>query len=123
MEITIKRFARRKEYVIGHLYVSGCYLCDTLEPLPGCIPEGSYRVLITKSPKFGCWLPLLCGVPKRTAIRIHAGNTPRDSRGCILVGKNTEVGRLSQSQYYLKWLIQLITKGMEKEKVMISINK
>lgn len=85
MELKLKRIAKQKWYTIGRL-------CDTLEPTwrdigPGGkeykikgktpIPEGRYPVVITYSPRFKEWLPLLVGVPGFSGIRIHAGNTPQ----------------------------------------------
>ena len=87
------------------------YFCDTLEPtwrdyaggarkVNGCsaIPEGRYAVVITWSPKFKEWLPLLLGDAEFrrcwSGIRIHAGNTPGDTAGCILVGENKAVGKV-----------------------------
>ena len=71
MELTLTRIAKRNDYTIGRLEADGEYLCDTLEPtwrnlkkkhkIRGrtAIPEGRYPVVITYSPKFGQWLPLV----------------------------------------------------------------
>ena len=99
----------------------GSGLCDTLEPTwrdyehgaykikgRSAIPEGRYSVVISYSPKFKQWLPLLLGGPefnkKWSGIRIHAGNSAKDTAGCILVGENKEVGKVLNSR---KWLYEL----------------
>ncbi|MEF2145130.1 MAG: DUF5675 family protein [Desulfovibrionaceae bacterium] len=78
----------------GRLLVDGREFCQSLE-LPdnrnavgaSCIPTGSYQLRLSRSQRFGRLLPELLAVPDRTAIRIHAGNGPGDSSGCILVGE------------------------------------
>ena len=100
MELILERIAKRRTYTIGRLYIqrrvndeylagtADDYFCDTLEPTwrdyehgaykvkgRSAIPEGRYAVVISFSPKFKQWLPILLGVPKFDGIRIHAGNT------------------------------------------------
>ena len=59
---------------------------NSLENADYIIPAGTYEVRNTYSPKFRKDLPLLIGVPGRDGIRIHTGNKPEHSLGCILVG-------------------------------------
>ena len=111
------------------------YFCDTLEPTwrdykngaykvkgHSAIPEGRYAVVISYSPKFKQWLPILLGVPKFEGIRIHAGNTTADTEGCILVGKNREVGKVLESRIWLHRLKQKIVEAKGRgEAVWITI--
>ena len=71
------------------------------------IPTGIYKINITYSNKFGkrSWairfggkLPLIEDVKGFEGIRIHPGNTNKDTLGCILVGCNKKVGELINSQ-------------------------
>ena len=110
-------------------------LCDTLEPTwrdykngaykvkgRSAIPEGRYAVVISYSPKFKQWLPILLGVPKFEGIRIHAGNTAKDTEGCILVGKNREVGKVLDSRIWVHRLKQKIVEAKGRgEPVWITI--
>ena len=111
------------------------YFCDTLEPTwrdyangaykvkgRSAIPEGRYAVVISFSPKFQQWLPILLGVPKFEGIRIHAGNCSEDTEGCILVGKNREVGKVLDSRIWVHRLKQKIVEAKDKgEAVWITI--
>ena len=84
----------------GELYIDGTRFCDTLERTPVAIPAGFYPVTLTLSPRFGEVLPLIGNVIGRTGIRIHAGNSPRDTNGCILVGEKAEgLGQQEGSLY------------------------
>lgn len=127
MTLRLRRMARRPGYTIGRLYDEDeRRICDTLEPtwrdLVGgtghkvmgrtAIPEGTYRVIITRSPRFRQWLPLLLQVPQFTGIRIHAGNTPADTQGCILVGENTVVGQLRLSRQALKRVMDVCDEAL-----------
>ena len=46
-------------------------------------------------------------------IRIHGGNTDADTHGCILVGKNSEVGKLTNSQTALKKVLTLLNAAID----------
>ena len=127
MKLILTRIARKAEYTIGRLEdENGMKVCDTLEPtwrdykggelkIPrkSAIPEGTYRVVITKSQRFGRYLPLLVGVPGFEGVRIHAGNTSRDTEGCILVGHNLQVGKVLWSRITLEKLMKLIENEKE----------
>ena len=122
MKLILTRHARRADYTIGRLEdENGKKICDTLEPtwrdykggemkIPrkSAIPEGTYRVVVTKSRRFQKYLPLLVGVPGFEGVRIHAGNTSRDTEGCILVGQNLQVGKVLWSRIALEKLMELI---------------
>ena len=90
------------------------------------IPEGRYAVVISFSPKFKQWLPILLGGPefnrKWQGIRIHAGNCSEDTEGCILVGKNRLVGQVLDSRIWLHRLKQMIVEAKSRgEPVWITI--
>ena len=147
MELILTRIAKRKTYTIGRLaireqiddeYSAGFadkYFCDTLEPIwrdykggahkikgRSAIPEGRYAVVISWSPKFKKWLPILLGVPLFEGIRIHAGNTEKDTEGCILVGENRKVGMVLNSNTWLKRLKDKIVEAKDRgEAVWITV--
>lgn len=75
--------------VMGKLFVGGIMLCSTLENEKTLIPTGTYKLNVSKSPKFERMLPLVYNdnVSMIRGIRIHAGNSAKDSSGCILVGE------------------------------------
>ena len=125
MELTLQRIAKNKAYTLGELSIDGEKFCHTLEPrwrepeakkVPGktAIPAGRYPVVITLSPKFKQWLPLLLHVPGFTGIRIHAGNTAKDTKGCILVGESTGKGVLSDSRLWVERLKRRIVDAKER---------
>ena len=125
----------------------GGYLCDTLEPpciemkvdrtveevladrnllkaiKPCAIPEGEYRVSMTYSPRYKTQLPLITGDSRFNSlwqgIRIHAGNTAKDTQGCILVGENQIVGMVINSRITLKKVIAKLKCRAESLKLTV----
>lgn len=135
MRLTLKRIANKKDYCIGKLYINGVYFCDTLEDRDRglsdamteediksikqygttAIPVGIYTVLLTYSPKYKRIMPLINNVKGYSGIRIHSGNSSKDTLGCLLVGKNTVVGRLTDSRNTYNALFKrLQQKGSNK---------
>lgn len=83
----------------GDLYLNGVFLCYTIEDRTRdgdifqtkvhghtAIPYGKYRVVLQDSPRFGDDTFTIERVPNFSYVRIHAGNRPADTEGCILVG-------------------------------------
>lgn len=62
------------------------------------IPRGKYKVTMTYSAKYKRVMPQMMNVKGFTGIRIHSGNTAKDSLGCILLGKNDKTGWISNSR-------------------------
>lgn len=97
------------------------------------IPKGTYTVTMNvTSPKYAgvSWywnlcrgkMPRLQNVPGFDGILIHPGNDALDTRGCILVGKNTKVGKLTDSKSCFQQLYKLMKAAADKgEEITIEI--
>lgn len=100
--LVLKRIFQNDKYTIGKLYLNDTYLCDTLEPPKyvnhPCIEKGTYRIGYQYSNKFGRNMPFLLNVNGRVGIMIHPGNYPKDTQGCILLGRNLAKGSVSNSK-------------------------
>ena len=67
-------------------------------------------------------MPRLENVPGFSGILIHPGNTALDSSGCILVGKNTKVGQITDSKNTFSKLYKKMKKAYDKgEKITLEI--
>lgn len=89
MKLTLKRSAVGDKETHGALYINGEYYAVTCEPgknwARGPIPCGTYKVLLTISPRFKKYLPLLIDVPGFNGIRIHGGTRAEHTEGCICI--------------------------------------
>lgn len=89
------RFKYKGDAVIGILFDQngnlGTYF--TIEKLSKRIQMGNYQVELTSSPKFKKDLPIIYNglVTKRRGIRIHEGNSVKDTEGCILIGNTANL--------------------------------
>ena len=149
MNLELKRIGLSQTYTIGKLYIDGTYFCDTIEDVDRgllqtmseseinkikvkgetAIPKGTYTINMNRvSPRFSKVkqydfiqgkLPYLESVPGYEGILIHIGNTAKDTDGCILVGKNDVVGKVTNSTF---WFGELIKKlKSTKDKITITI--
>lgn len=103
------------------------------KPSITAIPRGTYEVsLDITSPKYSkipfykelCSgkLPRLLYVKGFDGILIHAGNTDKDSSGCLLVGQNKVKGQVINSRETFKALYKLLKdRKMKGEKITIKI--
>lgn len=100
--LVLVRDAYTETAVLGRIFFGGTCICYTLENRSKAIPCGTYNIENSKSPKFKRELPLIYGykVAASRGIRIHAGNTSKDSAGCVLVGmgRDTVAGSLTESK-------------------------
>ena len=123
---------------MGCLSIDGVLICDTLEPTDRqldaltmrpeqkiygrtAIPTGTYPVVLTYSAKFRQTLPLLLRVPYFEGVRIHAGNSAKDTAGCILVGRRTSPGQLSSSRFTLQQLLARLSSCSKAEGITLTI--
>lgn len=98
MKLHLLRFHDGDNDTLGLLFINGKFAAFTLEDEKRNvkvvgetrIPAGTYPVKLTYSPKFtpryGHDMLLIDNVPGFTGIRIHKGNTEKDTEGCLLVG-------------------------------------
>lgn len=152
MELKVKRKAKRETYVIGDLSIDEVFFSNTLEDTDRgltsdmsdeqikeikqkgitAIPTGRYKVVMNvQSPKFSkykqyefCkgYLPRLVDVPGYEGVLIHIGNYPKDTDGCILVGKNTVKGAVMNSTATFKKLYDILKNADEAgEDICITI--
>lgn len=140
MKLTLKRIALKPTYTIGKLYIDDNYFCDTLEDtvrdlnkdgkfgneekkIKGktAIPYGTYEIKWTYSHRFKKYTPQLMNVPSFEGIRIHAGNSSKDTEGCLLLGENKKVGMVLNSKATIAKFCPIIKDACAKGKVTIEI--
>lgn len=142
MRILLKRVYLGPEYTVGHLYIDGQRICETIEDKvrdhnkdgdlddsgegkiygETAIPYGKYIMDLTMSPKFKRLLPIVLGVKHFTGIRIHRGRIAKHSAGCILPGENKAKGQVLNSVKYEMLIIsKMLSAIREGEDITLEI--
>jgi hypothetical protein len=134
MELTLNRIFLGTVATIGELWVNDLHLCDTLEDRvrpegekvygKTAIPEGTYEVKLTYSPRFKKILPEILNVPNFSGIRIHKGNQSSKTEGCVLVGTwdGKKEDWISDSKIAFNKLMSLLQEATDKkEPITITI--
>lgn len=114
MKLILRRRPSSNGATLGTLTIEGLYQCVTLEDeireiegvpveewkIAGktAIPVGEYELKLTFSNRFQKIMPQLMNVPGFEGVRIHPGNTPEDTEGCILVGTKTAGASIVESR-------------------------
>lgn len=138
IELTLTRDVAGTNCQFGTLTCDGHpFTCDTLEDtvreiigapveswkIPGetAIPRGRYLVKWTWSNRFQKFTPQVMDVPGFAGIRIHAGNTDKDTEGCILVGHGRGDDRILNSGDTRDRLYELVQLWVGNDDVWLTI--
>lgn len=147
MELSLQRLRLDSTATQGDLSIDGAFEAHTLElpvvdGLPGsAIPPGTYAVILNHSPKFSgdaqfmnlCdslapakeflyLMPEVMGIPGRSEIRIHWGNTAHDTEGCILVGRSLSEDFIGNSRLAFATLYpKLLATWIAKEPISLKV--
>lgn len=131
MIITVKRRWFTPQSAIGELWINGALFCYTLEDtvrdpnapkVPGrtAIPPGNYKLIIDHSPRFGRQMPHILDVPGFVGIRIHAGNDPTDTEGCLLLGMERGIDRVLRSREAFRAFMSILQESGGQAMIDIS---
>lgn len=140
MRLVLKRFVFGSNYTIGNLWVNDNLFCQVLEdkvrevkdvPVEKwkvmdqtAITKGIYDVTIDHSEHRNRDMLHVLDVPGFEGIRIHGGNSDKDTSGCLLVGQYT-IGKgnwMDSSQATLARLYPVIASALARgEEVKITV--
>ena len=124
MKIEVIRHYFSENYTIGKLFIDGSYFCDTLEPSVSikkyaAVALGSYVVNLVWSQHFQGYLPRI-EVPNRYGILFHIGYNADDTRGCVLLGRNTIKGAVTSSTItFNSFMPKLIDAFSKHNKIVV----
>jgi len=144
MELYLKREKFTEQSTIGTLSIDGQFECYILEDKDRglhdkmslseieahkvfgktCIPYGRYEIDWTMSARFKKMMPILLNTPGYTGVRIHTGNSEKDTLGCLLPGKKRANNMVTESTAATNLLYSKIQTAKSRgEKIFITITK
>lgn len=99
MKLKLKRKFHKGGFTEGKLYINDGFECYSVEDTDRhlenagikvdgqtAIPKGTYKLTISMSNRFKKFLIEVLNVPQFKGVRIHSGNSSKDTEGCIIVG-------------------------------------
>lgn len=99
MKLKLVRKFHKGGFTEGKLYVNDGFECYTVEDTDRnlqnggikvdgvtAIPKGTYDITISISTRFKKFMIEVLNVPQFEGVRIHSGNSSKDTEGCIIVG-------------------------------------
>jgi hypothetical protein len=133
MDLKITRKEFTEESTIGDFLIDGEFFCYVLEdivrevgvkvPSKTAIPEGKYKVIIDQSTRFRRAMPHVLDVPGFDGIRIHAGNTSKDTEGCPLLGFTKSRDCVGQSRLAFNQLFDKLYMALRDEECWLTIER
>lgn len=140
MNVNVKRIWIDITSTISEVEVDGERICygleDCIREIDGqpveswkvngetAIPYGTYQLEITRSTRWKKDMLQVMDVPGFSGIRIHAGNTPHDTEGCLLVGDTHGTDIIGNSRSALVKLFGTVQAALHRgEGVTISFEK
>ncbi len=131
--LVLTRLRILRDRTIGTITYLGKRICVTLEDrvrpdgqfvvAETAIEEGFYEVRVSLSPRMQRELPYLVGVPHHSdgMIRLHRGEIPEHSRGCVLTGLEENDNQLDYCKDAELIVLALVKKLLKKGKVYIQV--
>ena len=136
MKILVERDIFGDNYTTSRVFIDGRFFCYCLEDTDRklednpeakvygetAIPRGTYKLLVDFSGRFQRELPRLLDVPGYSGIRIHAGNVPADTHGCLLLGTSRKDGMVVNSRIAMVKFMELLDLAYDRgERVEVTI--
>ena len=130
-QILMRRFSNNSTCTRGELMLHTTKF-QTLEPSKVIIPDGEYLVRLSFSPAFskkypyavnlGGKVPEVIGIAGHSGLRIHVGNYPSDTKGCILIGqKGTDCSVINSSLAYRQFCAVLSELQIDNPNVFFTL--